>query len=92
MSIRFITSKIKALHYLTEGGGARMAEASMPEVDTDGEGERPVGGGGRPNGVQIAGTVTAVEKHPSTTILDRKTKSVKFHSHIIVARKSFDRN
>ena len=70
-----------------------MAEAGVPEVDTGGEGEWAAGGGGgRPNRVQIAGAVTAVEKHPSTTILNRKTRGVKFHRHIIIASKRTNKN
>jgi hypothetical protein len=92
MSIRFIASKIKALENLTKGSGARMAEAGVPEVDTSGEGDRTAGGGGRPNRVQIAGAVTAVEKHPSTTILNRKTRSVKFHRNIVITSKRTNRN
>jgi hypothetical protein len=70
-----------------------MAEASVPEVDTGGEGEWAAGGGGgRTNRVQIAGAVTSVEEHPSTTILDRKTKGVKFHSHRIITTERLNGN
>jgi hypothetical protein len=64
MSIHFITCKRKSSNYLTESGGARMAEARVPEVDTGGEGEATGGGGAGGGGshrVQIARTVTAVE-------------------------------
>jgi hypothetical protein len=70
-----------------------MAKTGVPKVDTGGEGEWAAGGGGgRANGVEIAGAVTSVEEHPGTTILDRKTKGVKFHSHGIITTESLNRN
>jgi hypothetical protein len=70
-----------------------MAKARVPEVDTGGESEVTGGGRCRLDGVQcIAGAVTSVEEHMGTTILHRKTDSVKFHSHRIITSKTFNRD
>jgi hypothetical protein len=74
-------------------GGARMAKARMPEDDTGRESKVTGGGGCRLDGVEcIAGAVTTVEEHTGTTILHRKTDSVKFYSHIIIMSKTFKRD
>jgi hypothetical protein len=74
-------------------GGARMAKARVPEVDTGGESEVTGGGGCGLDGVQcIIGAITSVEKHMGTTILHRKTDSGKFHSHRIITSKTFNRD
>ena len=77
-----------------QGGGARMAEARVPKVDTGGEGEAVGGGGGGsgPNRVQVASAVTTVEEHPGTAILNRKTECVKFHSHRIITSERTNRD
>jgi hypothetical protein len=70
-----------------------MAKARVLEVDTGGESEVTGGSGCRLEGVQcIVGAVTSVEKHTGTTILHRKTDSVKFHSHRIITSKTFNRD
>ena len=70
-----------------------MAETSMPKVDAGGERPRcSVRGGRRLNGVQIAGTLTAVQNHPGTGVLYRKAKLVKFHSYRVITRKGFNGN
>jgi hypothetical protein len=81
------------LHDCTKYSGARIAKARVPEVDTGGESEVTSGGGCRLDGVEcIAGAVTTVEEHTGTTILHRKTDNVKFHSHIIITSKTFNRD
>jgi hypothetical protein len=76
-----------------ERGGAGMAKTSVPKVDAGRERPRcSVSGGRRLNGVQVAGTLTAVQNHPGTGVLYRKTKLVKFHSYRVITRKSFDGN
>jgi hypothetical protein len=94
MRILFITRKCKSSHYLTQGGGARMTEARVPKIDTgrDGEAAGGGGGGGGPYRVQVASDVTSVEEHPGTTILNRKTKSVKLHSHMIITSERTNRD
>jgi hypothetical protein len=70
-----------------------MAKTGVPKVDTGAEGEWTAGGGGvRANRVEIAGAVTSVEEHPGTTILDRETKSVKFHSHRVFTTERLNGN
>jgi hypothetical protein len=70
-----------------------VSKTSMPEVNASGEGTRTDAGGGRRlDRIQADGALTSVEYHPGTGVLNRKTKSVKFHSYRIVTRKSFDRD
>jgi hypothetical protein len=67
-----------------------MSKTSMPKIDASGESARTgAGGGGRLDWIQVAGTLTSVEHHPGTGVLNRKTRGVKFNSHRIVTRKSF---
>jgi hypothetical protein len=78
---------------LAEGGGARMTKTSMPKVDAGGECARSrARRRRRPDWIEISGTLTSVEHHTGTGILNRKTKSIKFHSYRIITRKSFDRD
>jgi hypothetical protein len=70
-----------------------MARARVLEVDTGGESEVTGGSGCRLDGVEcITGAITTVEEHTGTTILHRKTDSIKFHSHIIITSKTFNRD
>jgi hypothetical protein len=70
-----------------------MSKMSMPKIDASGESTRTgAGSGGRLDWIQVAGTLTSVEHHPCTGVLNRKTRGVKFNSHRIVMRKSFNRN
>jgi hypothetical protein len=74
-------------------GGAGMAEARVPEVDTGGESKVVGGGGCGLDGVQcIAGAITSVEEHPSMTILHKKTDIIKFHGHRIITSETFNRD
>src|SRR3954463_7073941 len=68
------------MQYVTESGGARMAEARVPKVDTGGEGEVAGGGGGGHDRVHVAGAVTSVEKHAGMFILHRKTRGIFCHT------------
>lgn len=69
-----------------------MAEACVPKVDTGGEGEVAGGVGGGHDRVHVAGAVTSVEEHAGTSILNRKTRGVKFHSHRIITSKRTNRD
>jgi len=80
------------MQYVTESGGARMAEPRVPKVDTGGEGEVVGGGGGGNDRVHVAGAITLVEKHAGTSILHRKTIGIKFHSHRIITGKRTNRD
>jgi hypothetical protein len=65
----------------------------MPKIDTGGEGQVAGGGGGLLNGVEsVVGGVTSVEEHPSTTILHRKTDTVKFNNHRVITSKALKNN
>jgi hypothetical protein len=88
-----ITRERKTPKNVTKGDGVGMTQASMPEVHTGGEGDGGGGCGGRGvHWVEVAGTVTSVEHHPGTGILDRETKHVKLNSHRIITCKLFDRD
>ena len=91
VSFRFITGEGEAPNYLTPSGGARMAEASVPKINADGESPRSNGGRRRLDGVQVAETITSVEDHPGASILNRKNKRVKFGSYIIITGKITNR-
>jgi hypothetical protein len=68
-----------------------MSKTSMPKIDASGESTwSGAGGGGRLDGIEVAGALTSVEHHPGTGVLNRKTRRVKFNSYRIIARKSFN--
>ena len=70
-----------------------MSQASVPKVHTDGEGDRRgVGGGGWVYRVELVGTITSVEHHPDTGVLDRKTTHVKFNSDRVITSKGTNGN
>ena len=70
-----------------------MTQASMPEIDANGEGNRCGGGGGRRmHRIKLARAVTSVEHHPGPGVFDTKTKTVKFNSNRIFTSKRFNRN
>jgi hypothetical protein len=70
-----------------------MTETSMPKVDASSEGGRTRGGsGGGVHWVELVGAITAVENHPGTGVLHRKTNCVKFNSNRILTSKTTNRN
>jgi hypothetical protein len=70
-----------------------MSQVSMPEIDAGGKSPRcSVRGRGRLDGIEIDRALTAVQNHPGTGVLYGKTKRVKFHSHRVVTRESFNRD
>jgi hypothetical protein len=73
--------------------GTRMSKMSMPKINASGESAGiGAGGGGHLDWIQVAETLTSMEHHLGTGVLNRKTRGVKFNSHRIVTRKSFNRN
>ena len=73
--------------------GVGMTQASMPEIDANGEGNRCGGGGGRRmHRIKLVGAVTSVEHHPGSSVFDTKTKTIKFNSNMIFTSKRFNRN
>jgi hypothetical protein len=70
-----------------------MSKTSMPKINACGESTRcGAGGGRRHHWIQIIGALTSMEDHPGAGVLNRKTKRVKFNSHRVVTRKSFNRD
>ena len=58
---------------------------SVPEVDAGGESNWCGGGGGRwMHRIDLIEAVTSVKYHPGSSVLDTKTKLVKFNSNRIV--------
>ena len=93
VTVGLITSEGKTPKNMTESGVVGMAQPSVPEVHTDGEGDRRgVGGGGWVDRVELVGAITSVKHHPGTGILDRKTTHVKFNGNGIVTSKRTNGN
>ena len=60
-------------------------QTSVPEVDASGESNRCGGGGGRRmHRIELVEAVTSVKYHPGSSVLDTKSKLVKFNSNRIV--------
>ena len=79
-----ITTEIETLKNMTKCDGVGMTQTSMPEIDADGESNRCGGGGGRRmHRRELVEAVTSVKYHPGSSVLDTKTKLVKFNSNRI---------
>ena len=82
--IYLMTTKTETLKNMTKCDGVGMTQTSMPEIDADGESNRCGGGGGRRmHLIELVEAVTSVKYHPGSSVLDTKTKLVKFNSNRI---------
>ena len=69
---------------MTKCDGVGMTQTSVPEIDAGGESNRCGGGGGRRmHRIELVEAVTSVKYHPGSSILDTKSKLVKFNSNRI---------
>src|SRR4051812_19350193 len=88
-----ITTETKTPENVAKGDGVGMTQESMPEIDTNGEGDRCNGDGGRlMHQIELVRAVTSVEHHPGPGVLDTKTKTIKLNSNRIFTSKRFNRN
>ena len=79
-----ITTEAETPKNMTKCDGVGMTQASMPEIDADGESNRCGGGGGRRmHRIELVEAVTSEKYHPGSRILNTKTKPVKFNSNRI---------
>ena len=79
-----ITTETENPKNMTKYGGVGMTQTSMPEIDASGESNRCSGGGGqRMHRIDLVEAVTSVKYHPGSSVLDTKTKLVKFNSNKI---------
>ena len=82
-----MTTETETSKNMTKCDGIGMTQMSMPEIDAGGESNRCGGGGGRRmHRIELVGAVTSVKYHPGSSILDTKTKIVKFNSNKIFLR------
>src|SRR4051812_30592977 len=73
--------------------GVGMTQASMLEINVNGEGNWCGGGRGRRmHRIKLIEAVTSVEHHPGPSVFDTKTKTIKFNSNRIFTNKRFNRN
>ena len=89
-----ITRERKTLKYMMKGGRIGMTQASVPKIHSTGESDMGNGGGGG-NGVdrvELIGTVTSVEYHRGTSVLNKKTTLVKLNGNRIFTCKRMNKN
>ena len=80
--IYLMTTKTETLKNMTKCDGVGMTQTSVPEVDAGGKSIRCGGGGGwRMHRIELVEAVTSVKYHPGWSVLDTKTKLVKFNSN-----------
>ena len=81
MILYLITTETETPKNMMKCDGVEMAQTSVPEIDASGESNRCGGGGcGRMHQIELVGAVTSVEYHPGSSVLNTKTKLVKFNS------------
>ena len=79
-----ITTETETPKNMTKCDGVEMIQTSVPEIDADGESNQCGGGGGRRmHWILLVEVVTSVKYHPGSSVLDTKTKLVKFNSNRI---------
>ena len=80
----FMTTEVEAPKNMMKCDGVGMTQTSVPEINAGGESNRCGGGGGRRmHRIELVEAVTSVKYHPGSSILDTKTKLVKFNSNRI---------
>jgi hypothetical protein len=78
---------------MMKGDGVGMTQTSVPEINASGEGDRCGGGGARRmHRIELAGAVTSVKYHPDSSVLDTKSKLVKYNSNRIVKSETTNGN
>ena len=76
-----MTTETETPKNMTKCDGVGMTQTSVPEIDAGGESNRCSGGGGRRmHQIELVEAVTSVKYHPGSSVLDTKTKLVKFNS------------
>ena len=79
-----ITTETETPKNMTKCDGVGMTQTSMPEVDASRERNQCGGGGGWwIHRIELVGAVTSVKYHPGSSVLDTKTKLVKFNNNRI---------
>ena len=88
-----ITTETETPKNMTKCDGVGMTQTSVPEIDASGESNRCGGGGGRRvHRIELVGAVTSVKYHPGSSVLDTKTKLVKFNSNRIFTSETTNGN
>ena len=88
-----ITTETKTLKNMTKCDGVGMTQTSVPEIDASGESNRCSGGYGRGmHRIELVRAVTSVKYHPGSSVLDTKTKLVKFNSNGIFTSETTNGN
>ena len=79
-----ITTETETPKNMTKCDGVGMTQTSVPEIDAGGESNGCSGGGRRRmHRIELVEAVTSVKYHPGSSVLDTKTKLVKFNSNMI---------
>ena len=79
-----ITTETETPKNMMKCDGVGMTQTSMPEIDAGGESNLCSGGGGRRmQRIDLVEAVTSVKYHLGSSVLDTKTKLVKFNSNKI---------
>ena len=79
-----ITTETETPKNMKKCDGVGLTQTSVREIDASGESNRCSGGGGRRmHRIELVEAVTSVKCHPGSSILDTKTKPVKFNSNRI---------
>ena len=79
-----ITTETETPKNMTKSDRVGMTQTSVPKICAGEERNRSDGGGGRRvDQIELVGVVTLVKYHPGSSVLNTKTKLVKFNSNRI---------
>ena len=88
-----ITTETKTPKNMMKCEGIGMTQTSVPKINASGVRNRCGGGGGRRmHRIELIGAVTSVKYHPGSSVLDTKTKLVKFNSNRIFTSETTNGN
>ena len=82
MILYLITTETETPKNMTKSDGVGMTQTSVPKIDARrGSNRSGDEGGGRMHRIELVWSVTSVKCHPGLSVLDTKTKLVKFNSN-----------
>ena len=91
--IYLITTETETPKNMMKGDGVGMSQTSVPKINASREGHQCGGGGGRQmHRIELVEAVTSVKYHPGSSVLDAKTKLVKFNSNMIFTSETMNGN
>ena len=88
-----ITTETETPKNMTKSDGVGMTQTSVTEINASGESNWCGGGGGRQmHQIELVGAITSVKYHLGSSVLDTKTKLVKFNNNRIFMSETTNQN